>query len=51
MNNKTNQVLLANLDQSNEPPKQFTFDAVYPEDSITETLYTDSVFSLVESVR
>ena len=42
--------MLANIDQSNEPPKQFTFDAVYAEDSITETLYADSVFPLVESV-
>ena len=51
MNLQERQVLLVNLDQTNEPPKQFTFDAVYPEDSITETLYADSVFPLVESVR
>lgn len=50
MNTQTNQVLLASLEQTTEPPKQFTFDAVYPEDSITETLYADSVFPLVESV-
>jgi hypothetical protein len=50
MNTQINQVMLENVAQSNEPPKQFTFDAVYPEDSITENIYTDSVFPLVESV-
>ena len=50
MNTKINQVLLENIEQSNEPPKQFTFDAVYAEDSITENLYAESVFPLVESV-
>ncbi|CAF3684652.1 unnamed protein product [Rotaria sp. Silwood1] len=45
-----NQVQLENIEQSNEPPKQFTFDAVYPEDSITENLYAESVFPLVENV-
>jgi hypothetical protein len=50
MNSQTNQVLLENIEQSNEPPKQFTFDAVYAEDSITENLYADSVFQLVENV-
>jgi len=42
--------MLENLEQKQEPPKQFTFDAVYPEDSITENIYADSVFPLVESV-
>jgi hypothetical protein len=51
MNTQINQVMLENIEQCNEPPKQFTFDAVYPEDSITENIYTDSVFPLVESVR
>ena len=50
MNTQVHQVMLGNVDQTNEPPKQFTFDAVYPEDSITETIYADSVFPLVESV-
>ncbi|CAF1470894.1 unnamed protein product [Adineta steineri] len=50
MDTQTNQVMLENLEQTNEPPKQFTFDAVYPENSITESIYTDSVFPLVESV-
>ncbi len=50
MDAQLNQVLLENIEQSNEPPKQFTFDAVYQEDSITENIYTESVFPLVESV-
>jgi len=50
MNTQINQVTLENIEQSNEPPKQFTFDAVYPEDSITENLYAETVFPLVESV-
>ncbi len=51
MDTQINQVRLENIEQSNEPPKQFTFDAVYPEDSVTENIYADSVFPLVESVR
>lgn len=43
--------MLENIEQTNEPPKQFTFDGVYAEDSITENLYAESVFPLVESVR
>jgi kinesin family protein 3/17 len=50
MNTQINQVILENIEQNHEPPKQFTFDAVYPEDSITENIYADSVFPLVESV-
>ncbi len=50
MNTQINQVILENITQMNEPPKQFTFDAVYPENSVTEAIYTDSVFPLVESV-
>jgi hypothetical protein len=50
MNLPQRQVLLTSIEQSEEPPKQFTFDAVYGEDSITENIYTDSVFPLVESV-
>ncbi|CAF0982889.1 unnamed protein product [Adineta steineri] len=50
MNTAINQVMLENVEQTNEPPKQFTFDAVYAEDSITENLYAESVFPLVESV-
>lgn len=50
MNTQTNQVMLTSIEQKSEPPKQFTFDAAYPEDSITENIYPDSVFPLVESV-
>ena len=50
MNTQISQVMLENIEQTSEPPKQFTFDAVYPIDSITETIYADSVFPLVESV-
>ena len=50
MNTQIHQVMLENIEQTSEPPKQFTFDAVYPEDSITESIYADSVFPLVESV-
>ncbi|CAF1458254.1 unnamed protein product, partial [Rotaria sordida] len=50
MRAELNQVLLEHVEQSNEPPKQFTFDAVYPEDSITENIYAESVFPLVENV-
>lgn len=50
MSTQINQVMLEHIDQTSEPPKQFTFDAVYPVDSITETIYADSVFPLVESV-
>lgn len=51
MNQQVNQVILENIEQPSEPPKQFTFDAVYAEDSITENLYAESVFSLVENVN
>ena len=51
MDTQINQVILEQGDQSTEPPKQFTFDAVYPEDSITENLYAESVSQLVDSVK
>lgn len=51
MDQKLNQVMLENIEQTAEPPKQFTFDAVYAEDSITENLYSESVFPLVENVK
>ncbi|CAF3279197.1 unnamed protein product [Rotaria socialis] len=50
MSTQLNHVMLEHIEQNNEPPKQFTFDAVYPVDSITENIYADSVFPLVESV-
>ena len=51
MDTQKNQVMLINIKGSNEPPKQFTFDAVYAIESVTENIYTDSVFPLVESVN
>ena len=33
-----------------QPSKQFSFDGVYNVDSITETIYNDVGFPLVESV-
>ncbi|CAF4707632.1 unnamed protein product, partial [Rotaria magnacalcarata] len=30
MNTQLNHVMLEHIEQTNEPPKQFTFDAVYP---------------------
>ena len=50
MDAQQNQVYLENIEQPSEPPKQFAFDAVYGEDSVTENLYADVVFPLVESV-
>ncbi|CAF0946389.1 unnamed protein product [Didymodactylos carnosus] len=44
------QVELQNKAQQQDPPKQFTFDSVYNDDSITETIYADVIFPLVESV-
>ena len=32
----------------NDPPKSFTFDGVYGEDSTTEQIYNDIGFGLVE---
>jgi hypothetical protein len=46
----TNQVFLKNLEDTKQPPKQFAFDGVYNVDSITETIYNDVGFPLVESV-
>lgn len=45
-----NQVSLVCLEETNSPPKQFTFDGAYGIDSNTEQLYNDLGFPLVESV-
>ena len=45
-----NQVFLKSVDDPKSPPKHFTFDGAYFTDSITETIYNDVGFSLVESV-
>jgi hypothetical protein len=46
----TNQVFLNSLDDPKQPPKQFAFDGVYNIESVTETIYNDVGFPLVESV-
>jgi hypothetical protein len=50
MDYSTNTVFLKNLEDPKQPPKQFSFDGVYNVDSITETIYNDVGFPLVESV-
>lgn len=50
MESKRNQCFLKSVDDPKSPPKQFTFDGVYFMDSITETIYNDVGFALVESV-
>lgn len=50
MDSKRSQVFLKSLEENNPPPKQFTFDGAYFLDSITETIYNDVGFPLVESV-
>jgi kinesin family member 17 len=50
VNTKINQVFLKSLNEQNAPPKQFTFDGAYYIDSVTETIYNDVGFPLVESV-
>jgi hypothetical protein len=47
---KKNQVFLKTLEEPKSPPKQFTFDGAYFMDSITENIYNDVGFPLVESV-
>ena len=48
---KKNQVSLKSIDDQKSPPKNFTFDGAYSIDSITETIYNDVGFALVESVN
>jgi kinesin family protein 3/17 len=44
------QVSLANPEKPHQPPKAFTFDAVYDETSQQRTFYDESCSPLVESV-
>ncbi|KAI3381477.1 hypothetical protein SNEBB_001976 [Seison nebaliae] len=44
------QCSLINNKAPNAPPKTFSYDAVYDTDSITETIYAEVGFSLVDSV-
>ena len=39
---------MVNPSLPNDPPKSFTFDGVYGEDSTTEQIYNDIGFALVE---
>ena len=39
---------MVNPSLPNDPPKSFTFDGVYAEDSTTEQIYNDIGFALVE---
>ena len=36
--------------EKNQPPKMFTFDGVFDPDSITENIYADICYPLVEGV-
>ena len=44
------QIALTKPGPKKEPPKMFTFDAVFPHDSPQKSIYEEAVFSLVESV-
>ena len=44
------QITLKKSAASKDPPKTFTFDAVFPHDTAQRTIYEESVFALVESV-
>ena len=41
---------MVNPSLPNDPPKSFTFDGVYAEDSTTEQIYNDIGFALVEVI-
>ena len=49
VDNSLNQIILKKPD-SNEVPKNFTFDYVYGIESTQQQVYDDCAFSLVESV-
>jgi len=44
------QISIANPDNPEAPPKNFTFDAVYDENTIQRTFYEESCFGLIENV-
>ena len=44
------QVSLEKPDDSEDPPKTFSFDGVFDKDSCTKQIYEDLVFPLVEGV-
>ena len=47
---KLNQIILKNSKEKNEPPKSFSFDAVFPTTTAQRFIYENSAFPLVESV-
>ena len=50
-NSKIGEIAITNPKMDvNEPPKIFTFDSVYGQDSIQEEIYLDSGYPIVESV-
>ena len=48
MDARTYSCSMVNPSLPNDPPKSFTFDGVYAEDSTTEQIYNDIGFGLVE---
>ena len=48
MDDKTGQCRLGKPGEKTQPPKSFTFDGVFNVDSITESLYADICFPLVD---
>lgn len=44
------QIILKKLKSNNEPPKLFTFDAVFGVETSQRSIYNESAFSLIESV-
>jgi len=44
------QVAITNPDREKDPPKMFTFDLTYDENTIQKNFYDESAFPLVESV-
>lgn len=49
MDKQTGQIRIRKL-ESNEPPKEFTFDSVYDWNSKQEDLYVETAFPIVENV-
>ncbi|XP_043237918.1 kinesin-like protein KIF17 isoform X1 [Amphibalanus amphitrite] len=48
MDDSIMQVSIVNPSDKNSPPKSFTFDGVYYMDSVTENIYKDMAYPLVE---
>ena len=50
MDPKVSQCSVVNVNESGAPPKSFTFDGVYYTDSMTESIYNEIAYPLVEGV-